>query len=157
MASVRTTVNPSFHPPTTHHVPVSVTETALRNGETPSIPLSSLADSCFPHNGSMALDWGTRTSQAFLANVPETDPRQPTLKLAMDELRKKDAPRIGYDYAAANRKLNHALAFYAMRPNLEYTAQMNGILKQIMPANLSPERSLGLPIRASDKCDAESE
>ena len=86
-------------------------------------------------------------SKSLIAEVPETDPRLPVLKLAMDHLLDEELPRPGYNFAAANIKLNHALNFYAMRPNLEYSAKMEKILEEIIPDDFEAENSFGLPIR----------
>jgi len=45
--------------------------------------------------------------------VPDNDARLPVLKSAIDHLLDEDPRREGeYNYAAANRKVNHALGFY---------------------------------------------
>jgi hypothetical protein len=86
-------------------------------------------------------------SKSLIDEVPETDPRLPVLKLAMDHLLDEELPRSGYNFAAANLKLNHALNFYAMRPNFEYSAKMEKILEEIIPDDFDAENSFGLPIR----------
>jgi hypothetical protein len=43
-----------------------------------------------------------------------------------------------------------------MRPNVNYQQYSDDIVSSIIPANLDRSLSIGLPIRASDKCDAES-
>jgi hypothetical protein len=87
-------------------------------------------------------------SKSLIGNVPETDPRLPVLKLAMDHLLDEEVSRpTGYNFAAANLKLNHALNFYAMRPNLEYSAKMEKILEEIIPDDFEADNSFGLPIR----------
>jgi hypothetical protein len=86
-------------------------------------------------------------SKSLIDEVPETDPRLPVLKLAMDHLLDEELPRPGYNFAAANLKLNHALNFYTMRPNLEYSAKMEKILEEIIPDDFEAENSFGLPIR----------
>lgn len=86
-------------------------------------------------------------SKSLIDHVPETDPRLPVMKLAMDHLLDEELHRPGYNFAAANIKLNHALNFYAMRPNLEYSAKMDKILEEIIPDDFDAENSFGLPIR----------
>jgi hypothetical protein len=86
-------------------------------------------------------------SKSLIDHVPETDPRLPVMKAALDHLLDKDVPRLGYNFAAANIKLNHALNFYAMRPNLKYSAKMDEILAKIIPDDFEAENSFGLPIR----------
>jgi hypothetical protein len=95
-------------------------------------------------------------SKSLIDNVPETDPRLPVLKLAMDHLLDEELPRPGYNFAAANLKLNHALNFYAMRPNLEYSAKMEKILEEIIPDDFEAENSFGLPIRGKFQQSARS-
>jgi hypothetical protein len=55
--------------------------------------------------------------KSLIDNVPETDPRLPVLKSAMDHLDENCL----YNFAAANLKLNHALN-YAVHW-LEYSAK----------------------------------
>jgi hypothetical protein len=86
-------------------------------------------------------------SKSLIDQVSETDPRLPILKAAMDHLLDKDLPRPGYNFAAANIKLTHALNFYGMRPNLEYSAKIDSVLDEIVPDDFDPENSFGLPIR----------
>ena len=76
---------------------------------------------------------------------------------AAETIRVPDDSRPGYNYAAANTKVQHALAFYAMRPNPGNAHQLDLIMNDIIPATFPPETSIGLPIRASDKCTFESE
>jgi hypothetical protein len=66
---------------------------------------------------------------------------------AAESIRVKDDPRPGYDYAAANAKVQHALAFYSMRPNPRSAHELDQILHNIIPKSFPPETSIGLPIR----------
>jgi len=47
--------------------------------------------------------------------------------------------------------------FYMIRPNLGAQQEMARILNKIVPADFNPESSIGLAIRASDKCGRESD
>lgn len=62
-----------------------------------------------------------------------------------------------YYYFGHNSKHNHALVFYAMRPNPNYSVRLQEIVRDFTPRHLDPESTFGVPIRASDKCDTESE
>jgi hypothetical protein len=88
-------------------------------------------------------------ANTLIANVPENDPRLPVMKLATDHLLDGDPPRPGYNFAAANLKLNHALSFYSMRPNLEFSEKMKEIMSEIIPDNFDAENAFGLPIRGT--------
>ena len=68
---------------------------------------------------------------------------------AVETIRVPDELRKGYNYAAANTKVQHALAFYAMRPNPQYAHELDLILKDIIPETFPPETSIGLPIRGT--------
>jgi hypothetical protein len=86
----------------------------------------------------------------LLTKVAITDPRLPAMTLAADHLLlEEDAPRAGYNFAAANLKLNHALGFYSLRPNLEYASKMQATLDDIVPVDLNADDSFGLPIRGT--------
>eukprot|EP00980_Cylindrotheca_fusiformis_P030159 scaffold24489_cov147-Cylindrotheca_fusiformis.AAC.2 len=63
-----------------------------------------------------------------------------------------------FEYPAARNAMNHALTVYALRPNFESRTKLAKIMKEIVPTKLNGELpSIGLPIRASDKCHQESE
>ena len=66
-------------------------------------------------------------------------------------------PDRPYEYIGALSKPHHAAVFYAMRPNTYYTQQLKKRMELVIPKDLDPNHSFGLPIRASDKCIAESE
>lgn len=68
---------------------------------------------------------------------------------AAETIRVPDEMRKGYNYAAANTKVQHALAFYAMRPNPHYAHELDLILNDIIPDTFPPETSIGLPIRGT--------
>lgn len=61
-----------------------------------------------------------------------------------------------YTYSNRHSKSAHAALLYLMRPNVNYQQYSDDIVSSIIPANLDRSLSIGLPIRASDKCDAES-
>jgi hypothetical protein len=85
----------------------------------------------------------------MIASVPEAENPEyvKLLKRAAETIRTADNPRDGYNYAAANMKVHHALTFYSMRPNPRYTDELNQIMSHIIPSNFQPENSVGLPIR----------
>ena len=99
------------------------------------------------------------TSDAAAKNQTATDLERllPVLNEAVKSIRVQDPPRAGYNFAAASLKVNHALVFYSMRPNPTSARQLADIRQEIIPADLNPEATIGLPIRASDKCHRESE
>jgi hypothetical protein len=68
---------------------------------------------------------------------------------AAKSIRAENYPRPGYNYAAANAKIQHALAFYSMRPNPRNAHELDQILHSIIPESFPPETSIGLPIRGT--------
>jgi hypothetical protein len=89
-------------------------------------------------------------AKGLIDAVPGSDPRLPVLKSALDHLLEEDPRREGeYNYAASNHKVNHALGFYGMRPNLEYTEKIKHVLDEIVPEGFDAENSFGLPIRGT--------
>ncbi len=66
-------------------------------------------------------------------------------------------PDREYEYIGALSKPHHAAVFYTMRPTPYYVTRLKEISDHVIPKNLDPGHSFGLPIRASDKCDVESE
>lgn len=66
-------------------------------------------------------------------------------------------PDRPYEYIGALSKPHHAAVFYTMRPNPYYAKRLREISDHVLPKNLDPAHSFGLPITASDKCIAESE
>ena len=71
------------------------------------------------------------------------------LMQAAETIRIPDEFRKGYNYAAANMKVQHALGFYAMRPNPRNAHELDLILNDIIPKTFPPETSIGLPIRGT--------
>jgi hypothetical protein len=69
------------------------------------------------------------------------------LRKAAEAIRMEDTPRPGYNYAAANLKIQHAAALYSMRPNPRNARELHRILTEIVPADFEPDTSVGLPIR----------
>lgn len=97
-------------------------------------------------------------SYSLIEGVLSTDSRRPVMEQAIASFTLPDEPRpAGYNYALANSRIQHALMFYTMRPNLHSRKRIDEILKEIIPAKTLPERSVGIPIRASDKCRQESQ
>jgi hypothetical protein len=86
------------------------------------------------------------------------DPRIPLLTKAANNILVEEELNDGtYYYFGHNTKHNHALVFYAMRPNLKYARQLDYIMEKTIPKDFDPDLAFGLPIRASDKCFRESE
>jgi hypothetical protein len=54
-------------------------------------------------------------------------------------------------------QVHNAMLLYALRPSPGSSASIDNILEEILPSNFEPDHSIGLPIRASDKCGTESE
>ena len=61
-----------------------------------------------------------------------------------------------YDYMGKDNRVLHAIGLYLLRPNPTTTATLHEELQGIFPASMKEETTLGLPIRGSDKCNAES-
>ena len=81
----------------------------------------------------------------------------PVLRAATAIIQQEDPPREGYNFAAATMKVAHSLTIYSMRPNPTSQMQLQKILQEIIPEDINSETTIGLPIRASDKCHRESE
>ena len=94
-------------------------------------------------------------SHSLIDGLPPDDARVPMLRHAANAIDRLKAARQrpGFDFDGATSRLFHAAVIYAYRPNLSYAAR----LREMLPTDLDPERTIGLPIRASDKCDHESE
>jgi hypothetical protein len=69
------------------------------------------------------------------------------LRSAAETIRVADQPRPGYNYASASLKVHHALSIYAMRPNPRNAHELNKIMTHIIPTDLNPDQSIGLPVR----------
>eukprot|EP00521_Asterionellopsis_glacialis_P016012 CAMPEP_0195309498 /NCGR_PEP_ID=MMETSP0707-20130614/38767_1 /TAXON_ID=33640 /ORGANISM="Asterionellopsis glacialis, Strain CCMP134" /LENGTH=273 /DNA_ID=CAMNT_0040373795 /DNA_START=1285 /DNA_END=2106 /DNA_ORIENTATION=- len=76
-------------------------------------------------------------------------------KLVLTE--EPEDPSRPYNYFGARSKVHHAATFYTMRPKAFYAKKLRTAILAIFPKDFDPNRSLGLPIRASDKCIKESE
>jgi len=80
--------------------------------------------------------------------LPKTDLRLPALREAAESILKPDEPGA--------LPIALSLAIYFMRPNLRNSQKIDEIFGDISRI-VDPDRSIGLPIRASDKCGHESE
>jgi hypothetical protein len=89
-------------------------------------------------------------AHALLDTLPCDDPRLPAMRKGADQIMVEGEKREGYNYAAAAQKIQHAMAFYFLRPNLENMKKIDEILNEIIPDDFDPENSVGLPIRG--KC-----
>ena len=97
------------------------------------------------------------TTELLLSGIPNDDPRRLVMNKALLELDRIDEPRVSLSVSIHTEKFRHAAMFYALRPNLFNRARLDAILADSLPANYDPERLVGLPIRATDKCLRESE
>jgi hypothetical protein len=101
-----------------------------------------------------------RLAQGLLDSLTTTDTAM--LKLMQESLDlmlqiEPSIPERPYEYIGALSKPHHAAVFYTMRPNPYYTKRLKEISDHVLPKDLDPAHSFGLPIRASDKCIVESE
>lgn len=101
-----------------------------------------------------------RLAQHLLDTSTTTDTDM--LKLTQESLDlmlqiERSIPDRPYECIGALSKPHHAAVFYTMRPNPYYAKRLREISDHVLPKNLDPAHSFGLPIRASDKCIAESE
>jgi hypothetical protein len=85
------------------------------------------------------------------------DPRISMFRKAADSILVTEPEDGSYYYFGSVSKASHALIFYAMRPNLHYAQKLDHIMKETIPKDFDPDLAMGLPIRASDKCNGESE
>ena len=83
--------------------------------------------------------------------------KQAMIQRAAQDLLEADTPPSTYNYYGANSATFHGLLFYAMRPNPRAAMSLQSIVKATLPYDFASDSSIGLPIRASDKCDVESE
>ncbi|GAX09767.1 hypothetical protein FisN_11Lh259 [Fistulifera solaris] len=111
----------------------------------------------FPATPKPVMEKLSKLAHEIIDQLPDTDPRIAILRKAADSIAILDADRDGYHYAASTHKVAHAAAIYAMRPNPIAYNQLHNILDEVVPDDLNVEASIGLPIRASDKCLKESE
>jgi hypothetical protein len=96
------------------------------------------------------------------ALVHESDePERSIILQAAQDLLQPDpvstANTTTYSYYGTNSPLFHGLLLYAMRPNTRAALSLQSIVKESLPKDYDVKHSIGLPIRATDKCDAESE
>lgn len=93
-----------------------------------------------------------------LAREKPGDPRLPLLAAAADHILQEDES-IGdsFHYYGRNFQAHHAMAFFAMRPKVEFAERIDHIIDNTFGDNHQTDIALGLPIRASDKCVDESE
>lgn len=101
-------------------------------------------------------------ARKFLIHPLETenpsDPILPLLHAAADHILEEDED-VGdsFYYYSRTIQAHHAMIFYAMRPKVEYAKRIDAIVASTLGDNHRTNLSLGLPIRASDKCHIESE
>lgn len=61
-----------------------------------------------------------------------------------------------YVYGSRYTRTAHAALMYLMRPNANYQQLSDEMVANIVPEDVDRSRSIGLPIRGSDKCTSES-
>lgn len=100
-------------------------------------------------------------NQHIIDPLRKENPKDTRLQLLINatNLTLQEAEITGdvYSYYGRSSIVNHALVFYAMRPNTMYSRKLETIVKNAFQKDFNPNLALGLPIRASDKCLAESE
>ena len=82
---------------------------------------------------------------------------RPMLHQAAALILKDDRGSQRGGYPGSHSSLKHAALMYAMRPHMDRKAQIYEWLAPEFPSDFDSNRAFGLPIRASDKCDEESE
>ena len=94
-----------------------------------------------------------------LQNIDADDRTVKLMQQSLDLILQIEPPNPDrpYEYIGALSKPHHAAVFYTMRPKPKYAQRLKEISDHVIPKNVNPEHSFGLPIRASDKCIAESE
>jgi hypothetical protein len=90
-------------------------------------------------------------AQTLISAVPEADNPEyvALLKKAAESILERDNDIDGYNYAARNLKVHHALVFYSMRPNPRNAHELDRIMKDIIPKDFDPETAFGLPVRGT--------
>ena len=93
-----------------------------------------------------------------LAKENPADPIIPLLHETVEHMLQEDEP-IGdsFHYSGRNSLYAYAFMFYAMRPRGEFADRINHNVHSSLGDDHQTHLSLGLPIRASDKCREESE
>ncbi|GKY99736.1 hypothetical protein MPSEU_000927600 [Mayamaea pseudoterrestris] len=92
-----------------------------------------------------------------LAQDASDDEQRYILQAAQDLLHPDTVPMGTYNYYGANSPLFHGLLLYAMRPNTRAAKLLQLAVQRSLPKDYAVENAVGLAIRASDKCDDESE
>jgi hypothetical protein len=80
--------------------------------------------------------------------IPSQQYSPDMLYQAADAITRRDDPRDGYNYGAANVKVHHALVVYAMRLRRDKARSSNEQVQDLFTTHaIDPELSLGFPIR----------
>lgn len=61
-----------------------------------------------------------------------------------------------YNYNNRYTRISHAALLYLLRPLPEFQRRSDRLVRRSIPPDLEPVSTIGLPIRASDKCKSES-
>lgn len=93
----------------------------------------------------------------FLSHVDDSDSRLPILRKAADMLQYREQLPGAISIGSLRLPLFQAITFYSMRPNTASARVLESMMTGMLPHNFTSSRSIGLPIRASDKCNRESE
>lgn len=90
----------------------------------------------------------------FHNSLGQDDPR----RTVVQQVAQRFVSNVHHD--KVDQLISYGLVLYAMRPHLESQTKLRSVLEQVVPPSSTkalPEVTLGLPIRASDKCLEESE
>ena len=85
--------------------------------------------------------------------IDELDPndrRLPIMKKAASSILKRQPNSMDSDFL-------HAAMMYVLRPNIDKGERLEAFYQNDMPDDFDSKRTLGMPIRGSDKCNQESE
>jgi len=106
-----------------------------------------------PHDfvGPRTVDKLREYAQILVDAVPDT-PENTNFKLLLNRALEAigtvdEKQERQYHFAARWNKIFHSLTMYTMRPNPSSAAELNEMMKEIIPGNFDPETSLGLPVR----------
>ena len=100
----------------------------------------------------------TSNALKFIENVPDSDPRLPVLQKAIESIAEVDNIDESLKIKHGLVRSKVILTAYALRPNHHSYEKIQSHLSRIDQWDqLDPTQSLGLPIRASDKCLKESD
>jgi hypothetical protein len=93
-----------------------------------------------------------------LRRIPEGDIRYEFLQAAAKGIqgKKESVKPLQYSYGHRDNRIAHAILLYFLRPNMNTETAIGHRLRKILIRPLKPEKTIGMPIRGSDKCRSES-